>query len=96
MFQIDSNNFWLKINYNLQASAVKHVQGAIEIRIDKSEKMFYIKHKLQILLIKIWYHSIEKQSDTFYTMDKFEIVSLNPFKEGDSSATQDAFDTSTI
>lgn len=64
---------------------MKHVVGAIEIRIDKSEKMFYIKHKLQILLIKIWYHSLEKFSDTFYTMDLFEIVSLNPFKEESDS-----------
>jgi hypothetical protein len=54
------------------------IEGNIEIRIEKSEKMINLKKKLQILMIRLWSQCDAKQKDTFYLIDRFDVVSLMP------------------
>ena len=90
LFQIDSINFWLCVNFNLFTDRGDKplMEGSIEIRVDKAEKMQNIKKKLQILLIKIWYHSNEKKADTYYVIDEFTINSLYPPVSADDLTTE--------
>lgn len=76
-FRVESMNFWLKVNFKLSSTTCGQVEGNIELWIDKGEKLAVVKKKLQILMIKLWAHSI-KQRDMFFMLDKFEVASLLP------------------
>jgi hypothetical protein len=58
-FRIESMNFWLKVNYKLH-SPQSLVEGNIEVRVDKGDKLLGVKKKLQLLMIKLWHHSLRQ------------------------------------
>jgi hypothetical protein len=79
-FKVDSNNFWLKVKFKMFVTPSKQssVEGRIELRIDKEEKMINLKKKLQIMMIKLWSMNDCRKADTYYLIDKFEVSSLMP------------------
>jgi len=55
-FRIESMNFWLKVHYQLFSATCGRVEGRIELKVNKGEKLTIVKKKLQILMIKLWAH----------------------------------------
>ena len=55
-FRLESMNFWLKVHYRLISATCGRVEGRIELKVDKGEKLVNVKKKLQILMIKLWAH----------------------------------------
>ena len=49
LFQIDSINFWLRVTFNMyiNQNSKANVEGSIELRIDKSEKILSLKKRFR-------------------------------------------------
>jgi hypothetical protein len=64
-FTVDSINFWLSVKFTVNNA----LSGTIDLKIDKAEKLLLLKKRLQILMVKVWYHSELREKDTFYMLD---------------------------
>lgn len=72
LFELQSNDLWIRVRYNLLDRETPTVYGSTEMRIDKYETLLEMKRKLQKFSMKLWSRML-KGEDQLYVIDSIDI-----------------------
>ena len=72
LFELQSNDLWLRIKFNLFDRDQLIIYGSTEMRVDKHETVLEMKKKLQKFSLKLW-SRLHKGDEQLYIVDNIDL-----------------------